>query len=65
MPYRLGQIVNFEHMDSQDIDNKIKLTSGTCMINAIIINLSLKAITCSLTLAMQGLNGRAVTQEVY
>lgn len=65
MNYRLGQIVNFMHMDSQDISNSIHLTSGKYIIKAININMTPSKITSSLKLAMQGLNGTAVTQEVY
>lgn len=65
MPYRLAQIINFEHIDSQDPNNKVKLTSGLFTICAIKINMTTKDITCFLQLAMQGLNGKAITREVY
>lgn len=65
MPYRLGQIVNFEFTDAQDINNKIALTSGVFAICAIKIKISTKAITCNLQLVMQGLNGRVLTRETY
>lgn len=65
MPYRLGQIVKFIHMDSQDPENLIKLTSGIFSIIAIRIVIDQKAVTANLQLAMQGLNGKAVTREVY
>lgn len=65
MPYRLGQIVNFEHIDAQDLDNKVKITSGAFAICAIKINISTKDITCILQLVMQGLNGQAPTRETY
>ena len=64
-PYRIGQIVNFEYLDSQYIHNKIIALSGVYIINAIHISLSLKNITATVELAMQGLNGEAITREVY
>lgn len=64
MPYRLGQIVNFEYTDSQDQDNKIKAMSGTFAICAIKIMMNTRAITCNLQLVMQGLNGLA-DRETY
>ena len=65
MPFRLGQIVNFIHTDEQNIDNQVKLTSGTFCICAIKMKLNTKAITCNLQLMMQGLNGRVTTRETY
>ena len=65
MNYRLCQIVNFVHMDSQNLSNSIRLTSGKYIIKAIEIDMTPSKITSSLKLAMQGLNGKAVTQEVY
>lgn len=65
MPYRLGQIVNFQFTDAQDLDNKVKSMSGVFSICAIKIKLSMKAITCNLQLVMQGLNGQAITRETY
>lgn len=65
MPFRLGQIVRFICTDSQDPDNLIKLASGIFSICAIRIMMDKKAVTCNLQLVMQGLNGRAVTREVY
>ena len=64
-PYRLGQIVNFEYLDAQDVKNKIKSMSGTYMIDAIHITFSTANITAALELVMQGLNGKAITEEVY
>ena len=65
MPYRLGQIVNFQFTDAQDLDNKVKSMSGVFSICAIKINIDMKAITCYLQLVMQGLNGQAITRETY
>ena len=64
-PYRLCQIVNFEYLDAQDINNKIKSMSGTYMIDAIHTMFSSSNITAALELVMQGLNGRVLTMEVY
>lgn len=64
-PYRIGQIVNFEYVDSQNKSNEIVALSGTYIINAIRISLSLKNITSTVELVMQGLNGNAITREVY
>lgn len=64
-PYRLCQIVNFEYLDSQDLTNKIKCMSGTYMIDAIHITFSTSNITSAIELVMQGLNGKARTEEVY
>lgn len=64
MPYRLGQIVNFNFTDAQDLNNMIKATSGVFAICAIKINISIKAITSHLQLVMQGLNG-ITPREVY
>lgn len=64
MPYRLGQIVNFNFTDAQDLNNRIKATSGVFAISAIKINISTAAITCFLQLVMQGLNGIS-PREVY
>ena len=58
-------LYKFIHMDSQDPENLIKLTSGIFSINAIRIIIDQKAVTANLQLVMQGLNGKAVTREVY
>lgn len=65
MNYRLGQIVKFNFMDSQDLNNKINVASGIFIIKSIDTHLTSKSITSSLTLAMQGLNGQATTRETY
>lgn len=65
MNYHIGQIVNYEYIDAQDINNKVKMLSGTFMIDAIKIKISLKAITSILEIVTQGINGTALTQETY
>lgn len=64
-PYRLCQIVNFEYLDAQDIKNEVVALSGIYMISAVHISLTLKAITSTIELSMQGLNGKATTRETY
>lgn len=64
-PYRLAQIVNFEYLDAQDLTNKIKALSGIYIIDAIHTTISNDNITAALELVMQGLNSRAITEEVY
>lgn len=63
--YRLGEIVNFQYMDSKNKDNKLDCMSGTYMIDAIHTEISLNNISGILELVMQGLNGKATTQETY
>lgn len=63
--YRLGQIVNFVYMDSQNLQNAIRLTSGKYMIKGIVITIRPDSITSSLELVMQGLNGKTSTQNTY
>jgi len=65
MNYRLGQIVKFVLMDSQDDKNSVKMGSGIFIIKSIAIRMTLKSITSTLKLAMQGLNGQAITRETY
>lgn len=65
MAYRIGQIVTLNYIDSQNPKNKVNATSGTFMINGIKISITPSAITSDIILAMQGMNGIAVTQEVY
>lgn len=65
MNYRIGQIVNFVYMDSRDIKNSIKLTSGKYMIKGIEVNITPDSISSSLELVMQGLNGKTSTQTTY
>lgn len=64
-PYRLGQIVHYVCSDAQDMNCAIKALSGLFMINAIKIDISLQSVSSMIELAMQGLNGQALTQEVY
>jgi hypothetical protein len=64
-PYRLAQIVNFEYYDAQDPSNKVYALSGTYVIDAIHISMSLSSITAMVEIAMQGLNGKAKTRETY
>ena len=64
-PYRLGQIVNYQYIDAQDINNKVRFLSGVFMIDAIHISISLTAITSTVELVMQGMNGKPTTREVY
>lgn len=64
-PCRLCQIVNFEYLDAQDIKNELIALSGIYIISAIHISISLKAITSTMELSMQGLNGKAITRETY
>ena len=65
MNYRLGQIVNFALMDSQDIQNVVKMGTGTYIITNIAINMTSSTINSVVRLAMQGLNGQATTRETY
>ena len=65
MNYRLGQIVKFVLMDSQDDKNSVKMGSGIFIIKSIAMRITLKSITATLKLAMQGLNGQATTRETY
>lgn len=64
-PYRLAQIVNLSLIDAQYQDAQVKALSGTYMIDAIHLDISLKAITSMVEIVMQGLNGKALTREVY
>ena len=64
-PYRLCQIVNFEYLDAQDPKNKIKSMSGTYMVDAIHTTFTTSNVTATIELVMQGLNGKAKTEEVY
>ena len=63
--FRLGEIVNFDYIDSKDQSNKLTALSGVYMIDAIHTKISLSKINSSLELVMQGLNGKAITQETY
>ena len=63
--FRLGEIVMFEYMDSKNKENKLDCMSGTYMIDAIHTEISLNTINCVCELVMQGLNGKATTQETY
>lgn len=65
MNYRLGQIVKFILMDSQNNKNTVQMASGIYIITAITIHFTKQDITSSLKLAMQGLNGQAITRETY
>lgn len=64
-PYRLGQIVNLEYMDSSDPEYKIDCLSGIRIISSIRIDISSAFIRSMVELSMQGLNGRSLVQEVY
>ena len=64
-PFRLAQIVSFNYTDAQNKDLEIKALSGIYIINAINIEITLQSITALIELAMQGLNGKATTREVY
>lgn len=64
-PYRLAQIVNFEYLDAQDPNNKVKSMSGIYIIDAIHVTFSTANVTAALELVMQGLNGKVITEEVY
>lgn len=64
-PYRIGQIVNYDYLDAQDINNKIKSLSGVYCITANQIKFSLSSVSSVLELVMQGFNGIPLTQEVY
>lgn len=63
--YRLGEIVNLEYIDSKNVDNKLNSLSGTYMIDAIHSQISLNNISGIVEMVMQGLNGKATTQENY
>ena len=65
MNYRLGQIVKFILMDSQDINNSVKMGSGIYIITGITIHMTNHEITSAVQLAMQGINGQAITRETY
>ena len=52
-------------MDSQDDKNSVKMGSGIFIIKSIAMRITLKSITATLKLAMQGLNGQATTRETY
>lgn len=64
-PYRLGQIVNLEYTDVRNPQYKIDCLSGIRIIDAIRIDITMAYIRSSVELAMQGLNGRSLVQEVY
>ena len=64
-PYRLGQIVNLEYMDANDPDYKIDSLSGIRIISSIRIDITPAFIRSKIELAMQGLNGKSIVQEVY
>ena len=64
-PYRLGQIVNLEYIDSSNPEYKINCLTGIRCISSIRINISMSSISSKIELAMQGLNGRSIIQEVY
>jgi hypothetical protein len=51
-------------MDGNSLDNMLKLTIGTYMISAIKISINTSAVTSTLKLAMQGING-TTPREVY
>ena len=65
MNYQVGQIVNFELTDGRVENNEAKLASGLFFINAITINITTRTVTTNVQLAMQGLNGVALTHETY
>lgn len=65
MNYRLGQIVKFILMDSQNEEHSVKMASGVYMINSISIHITQNNVTSVIKLAMQGLNGQAITRETY
>jgi hypothetical protein len=65
MNYRLGQIVKFILMDSQNQENSVKMASGIYMISSISIHITQNTVTSTVKLAMQGLNGQAITRETY
>lgn len=64
-PYRLGQIVNLDFTYMRDPKLKIDALTGIHIIDSIRIDITVSAITCKIDLAMQGLNGRSLVQEVY
>lgn len=63
--FRLGQIVNVEFLDSQTRDNKTMAMTNVGIIDAIHVKLSKQYITANVEVAMQGLNGKVTTREVY
>ena len=65
MNYRLGQVVKFVLMDSQDDTRVINMGSGLYMITKIDIHITSNSVTSIVNLAMQGLNGQAITRETY
>lgn len=65
MNYQIGQVVNFVLMDSQDETNVIKMATGNYIITDIDIHITTQAVTSTLKLAMQGLNGQATSRETY
>ena len=64
-PYRLGQIVNLDFTYARDPNLKVDALTGIRIIDSIRINITVSAITSKVELAMQGLNGRSLVQEVY
>lgn len=64
-PMRIGQVVQYEYIDSQDTESKLYALSGIYMINALHITITLKDITSDIELVMQGLNSVPITQDVY
>lgn len=65
MNYRLGQIVNFALMDSQDVTSVVKMGTGVYIITNITMHITSSSISAAVRLAMQGLNGQATTRETY
>lgn len=63
--FNIGQIVNIDYLDSQDLDNRIKCFTGTYIIDAIHISITLDNIIAIVETAMQGFNGKVITGEVY
>ena len=64
-PYRLGQIVDIDYIDSQTEDNKVTSLTGCYMIDAIHTKITMASITAIVELMAQGLNGTPLTREVY
>jgi len=65
MNYQLGQVISFALMDSQDIENTVNMATGNYIITNIDIRITTQAVTSTLKLTMQGLNGQALTRETY
>lgn len=63
--FRLGQIVNYQFLDSQSLKDSSVALSGTGIIDAIRTKISKEYITANVEIVSQGMNGSVITREVY